>query len=559
MRKRNRFWFEAGLVLFILAFFFIPRLGGLKSFLIVDEPDWLTIGANYYYALTHFDFGKTIYMYHPAVTTMWLGLAGMLFVFPEYRGLGQGYLSEKVIDTFFLEHGVHPLALIGAMRLLQVIFIAALLLVVYFLLQKLIEKQVAFAAVILIAGEPFFIGQSRVINHEGMLSQFSLIAVLALMVYLQRERKSFYLLLSAVVAGLANGTKSSAIVLLPMAALLIFQDGRQDGLKRNIGRMIKTFGIWFALLAMTYVTVWPGMWVEPATMLSAVYGDAFSYAFRGVAAAVPNMNSTKLSAFTEFFQHLGTILWRTTPIFWAGILFSVFAFFKKKYLSRNEGWVTFNMSLLAFGMILLFSIAGGRNSIHYFLTSYVSLTVVAAIGMVSLFRWLADKLKVNATPLVYAGILLLGTTLLWMASAQYPYYYTYYNPIIAWSSPENSRVYGYGEGLEQAAEYLSTKENAEDLKVISWYARGPVSYYFPGQVEYIYLVENVDANFVESLRNTDYLVIYYPQQVRRNMPANLMQAIALYAPEKIIKWNGEDYVGIYNLSEMPEAFFNSLP
>ena len=92
---------------------FIPRALALDSFATLDEPYWLSMGANFYYALGQREFQNTVYEYQPAVTTMWIVTAAMLFYFPQYRSLGQGYLEfEKgLLDPFLLEHGKSPLVL----------------------------------------------------------------------------------------------------------------------------------------------------------------------------------------------------------------------------------------------------------------------------------------------------------------------------------------------------------------------------------------------------------------------------------------------------------------
>ena len=559
MGKKEKFWFGMGTALLVLAFYLLPRLVGLKEFLIVDEPDWYMASANFYYAVTHFDFAKAAFTYHPAVTTMWVGTAAMLLIFPEYRGLGQGYLNRKEIDGFFIEEGVLPLDVIATMRVVQVFVLAALFLVFFFLLKKLFDRRLAFGIAVLLAGEPFIMGHSRVINHEGLLVHFVLISIVAFMIYVHNGREFRYLLLSGLAAGLANLSKSSAMVLFPLMALMLLEDGWLAGLKQNFGRMLKAYGIWLALLVVTYIALWPGMWVAPGKMLYGIYGEAFSYIFRGVGLAVEEASTTNLSTWAEIQLHLGNILLRTTPVLSLGVLLTIGSFFKRGLLGRKEGLMVLNMAVMALGILLIYSVAGGRNSLHYFLLIYIALSVIAALGFMAFFRWVAERFAWDVAPLSYVGTLVLGAILLGLASAQFPYYYTYINPITAALSPEKDSTYGYAEGLELAAEYLSAKENAADLTVTSWYARGPFSYYFPGQVEYIYLVDNVDADFAENLRESDYLVIYYPQQLRRNIPANLLAALKPYTPEKTIVWNGDDYVGIYNLHEMPEAFFDSLP
>ncbi len=558
MRRQN-FWFGMGTALLVLAFYLLPRLAGLRDFLIVDEPDWYMASANFYYAVTHFDFAKAAFTYHPAVTTMWVGTLAMLLVFPEYRGLGQGYLNRKEIDGFFIEHGVLPLEVIATMRMVQVLVIAVLFLLIFFLLKKLFDQRLAFGIAVLVSSEPFFIGHSRVINHEGLLVQFMLISIIAFMIYVQRGREFRYLALSGVAAGLANLSKSSALVLFPLMALMLLEDGWLDALKTDLRHILKSYGIWLGLLVVTYIALWPGMWVAPGKMLYGIYGEAFSYLFRGVGLAVEEASTTDLSTLAEIKLHISNILLRTTPVLSLGVLLTLWSAFKRNLLERKERLLILNMLVMALGILLIYSLAGGRNSLHYFLLIYIALSVISALGYMAFFRFLAEKFSWDINPLSYLGTVGLGAILLWLASTQFPYYYTYYDPIVAALNPTQDKTYGYAEGLELAAEYLAAKENAADLTVTSWYARGPFSYYFPGQVEYIYLDPNVDEEFVIRLRDSDYMVIYYPQQLRRNIPANLLATLEPYTPEKTIEWNGDPYMGIYNLHEMPAAFFNSLP
>src|SRR3990170_840272 len=94
------------LAILLLAVVSMPRFSSLDSFVTIDEPFWLSVGANYYYALGQRELENTVYEYHPAVTTMWFVTGAMLAYFPEYRGLGQGYfdVDKNKFDPFLLEH-----------------------------------------------------------------------------------------------------------------------------------------------------------------------------------------------------------------------------------------------------------------------------------------------------------------------------------------------------------------------------------------------------------------------------------------------------------------------
>ena len=83
------------LILVILAIF-IPRALELDRFITPDEHLWLSRSANFYYALGQRDFAATNQIYHPGVTTMWIGTAGILFSYPEYRGSGIGQMTLRI-------------------------------------------------------------------------------------------------------------------------------------------------------------------------------------------------------------------------------------------------------------------------------------------------------------------------------------------------------------------------------------------------------------------------------------------------------------------------------
>lgn len=263
------------------------------------------MGANFYYALGQREFQNTVYEYQPAVTTMWVVTLAMLVYFPASADSVEGYLEfEKgALDPFLLEHGKDPLVLLRDARLVQVLLIAVLFLLIYFLLQRLISKPIAFFAVLLPSFDPFFLGQSRLLDHEAMLSLFVVISVLAFFIYLSQGRRLNFLFLSAITAALTI-TKSSAIaILMPIGILLLIQifQQRHNGLVKTIWGHTKIFVLWLFVLVGAYFIFWPGMWVAPEKMLYQVYGNALSYAFQGARLAVTeDLQPTQFSLATGF-------------------------------------------------------------------------------------------------------------------------------------------------------------------------------------------------------------------------------------------------------------------
>ncbi|MDO9301416.1 MAG: glycosyltransferase family 39 protein, partial [Anaerolineales bacterium] len=489
------------LVLLLLAVTVIPRLLELNSFVAVDEPAWLTRGGNFYYALGQREFQNTVYEYHPSVITMWYVATAVFVYFPEYRGLGQGYfdVDKETFDPFLLAHGKMPITLLYISRLFQVMVISLFVLLIFYFLSRLIGEKKAFLVTALMSSAPFFLGHSRLLSHEAMVAIFVLTSVFGMMAYLEHEKKWYYLVISAASAALAQLTKSSAMAMFPVIALMlaisVFEKMRERGFKSALVDHLKTFVLWFAALALVYFILWPGMWVAPGKMLYEVYGNAFSYALQGsrlqVTQELQPSTFSLASAGGTIWSFAKSITWRATPLSWAGILLACIFLFVRgddKFFTIFKKMV-FYLFVTALMFILLFSFAQGRNSSHYIMTSHVSMDAIAALGWCSLLGWwgmkretgINSKVRPELGRRVTAGVAILLISLqLASAMAFYPYYHIYYNPIWAGITGQTFAS-DYGEGFEQAAAYLAQKPNAESLKVLSFRGRGPFSYFFPGQ------------------------------------------------------------------------------
>jgi 4-amino-4-deoxy-L-arabinose transferase-like glycosyltransferase len=551
----------------------LPRLPALDSFSTLDEPYWLSMGANFYYALGQREFQNTVYEYQPAVTTMWIVTAAMLAYFPEYRGLGQGYLEfEKgALDPFLLAHGKNPLALLHAARLIQVVIIVLLFLLLYFLLQRLVSKPAAFFAVLFASLDPFFLGQSRLLDHEALLALFVMVSVLAFWIYLARGRGVFLLVLSGVSAGLAQLTKSSAIaILLPLGVLLLIGmfRSRREGLFTVFLDHAKVFMAWLIVLVVTYFVFWPGMWVAPAKMLYQVYGNAFSYAFQGARLAVteqlqPARFSLSLGL-AGIWDLIRVLLWRTTPLTWLGILFGcALPFTRDRERVRPNRQIFALLISTAAAFLLLFGIAQGRNSPHYILSTYLALNLLAGLGWFFAVEWIAGRIeRLQGRRTQYAVLLLLAGLQFWSAALFYPYYYTYRNPVLyaAGGHPEFPQ-FSYGEGLELAAQYLASLPNAPDSTAVVFYSRGCFSYFYPGtttRFKPYYVDAGHEQDLVDSIRSADYLVLYYASQGALEKYRPLLKTLSVARPIHEVWLDDYKYVVIYQVDALPSEVYEAF-
>jgi 4-amino-4-deoxy-L-arabinose transferase-like glycosyltransferase len=552
----------------LAAAIFLPRLTALDRFVTVDEATWVMRSANFYYALSQRAFEKTLAAYHPAVTTMWAGALATWIEYPEYRGLGQGYfIKEWKFADFLAAEGHHPLEILKTARLITALVNAALLLHIFWLARKLFGDWAAFGMAVVLALDPFLLGHTRILAHEGMMSLLMVLSILCLLVYIDKSEPIAYLLGSAAAASLAVLTKSSALILVGFAAALLLWKGlvldrraaAGGGVGGPVGPFLRRYLGWLAVFVLGYVLFWPGMWVSPGEMLYQAFGNAFSYfvAGRNLVALENDLDPGFLSSASGLWTYLVSFLWHATPAVLLGVIIagaSVFFRLQPGSASLRRAAIVFLIFGAAFHLVM--GLAGGRKSAHYVMFSQAAFETAAVLGTCLLVR--ASELWRTGRFRRYAAALAIGLLALHAISflPYYPYYFTYQNPLtrrLDWARPYQSL--GYGEVLEQAAAYLALKPAAEDLTALVWYGIGPFSYYFPGQTELILPTRDWNQSLVERLRRSDYLVLYYDHQLKRGLPAKLMQDIQGVAPETAIRLHGIEYIRIYRVGDLPDRVF----
>jgi 4-amino-4-deoxy-L-arabinose transferase-like glycosyltransferase len=548
------------LVLLVLILVMIaPRVAELTKFTAADEPFWLVVGANYYYALTHGEFENTVYEYHPAVTTMWIGTAAMLAYFPEYRGMMNGYFQQEKtsFDTYLVEHGKDPLALLWWARLFQVLLNVFLFLTAFFLLRSMLDEWTALAILLLTSFSPYLFGQSRMLNHESMVGLFSLLTVLALTAYLFSKPQAGLLILSAGSAAFANLTKSSAIVLFPVAAVMVFVWAImqwQETRKFNWAALFKTYLIWIGIFFVVYFIAWPGMWVAPGKMLYEVYGNAFSYAFQGARLSVTQELQPSSFSLASVGQELGnfaiSIAWRTTPLTWIGLPLALGFFFHKnrELVSPLTKYIIAFLLLDALACVGMFSLVQGRNQPHYVLAAYYGIEFTAALGWAIFLRWLMISFSWANKAFVQWG--LLATLLIAQSYPLFltaPYYFTYLNPVMT-SVTGRVNFFFYGEQMEQAAAYLAQKPNADDQTALVYFGRS-FNYYYPGRtILFKPVLFDDEKLLMGELKQSDYLVVYSGLGDR-------LPLLKMLTPEHVIELYGRPHVEIYRVGDIPASFY----
>jgi hypothetical protein len=490
---------------------------------------------------------------------MWVGTAGLLLKHPEYRGSGIGQIDSDTFHTYLNEvPNLNPIDLLLVTRYIIIITHTLILTISYIYTRKLIGLAPAFFAFLLIAFFPFHIGLSRVLQLDAMVSNLLLLSLMAFIYYLDK-RYLRDLVISAIALGLSILTKLPAFLLIPVILILFRYDSVQRISKepeRSIKFQLKTtdypLAVWVTICIAVYFIFWPAMWVNPFLTISRVLSNIGEVAGSGHEWPVFFNGYIFQDGYIGskyFYFYPLTFLWRTSPIVLIGLPIAIAGFIKK--------WEPFeqdNVKLTLLGLclfIVIFTIGlilTSKKFDRYYLPAYMPLTIISAIGWVSLVNRLQTKFPRVVTNF-NKYIILIILVIIQLASVYntFPYYFTYYNPLMGgYKKAPEVMLMGWGEGLDQAARYLNQKENAEQLRVISWYSQGPFNYFFKGQARDLHPATAPDNEYWDLLLSSDFAVIYV-HQWQRGFPEPVLEYIKSLSPEHSIWIDGIEYARIYRI------------
>ncbi|MBL7183383.1 MAG: glycosyltransferase family 39 protein [Anaerolineae bacterium] len=536
--------------LFILAL--LPRIMALNTFITWDEPMWVYRSLRFLSAIGSGRFADTFQVGVPGVTIMWAGALGIASQLLLGRGVAEWnwlqHLATLDLDnvaalrslSFFLVAAKLPLVLLGAASAVGV----------YLLAKKLFGGRVALLAALLISFDPFHLAHSRVFHTDGAAANLVILSILSLLVYLRRDRSLAYLGLSGFLAGLAFLTKATVFVLLPLTALLLgtkgltrsatlrlrpsTSSGHRSGKAwaKRVLSSLRSLSVWCVVAGSVFVAFWPAMWVSPVETLRGAFGLA-----RRFAATPHALNFFMGQAVSDpgFWFYPISLLFRTTPIVWVGLLAAFWAI-RKKGSSKSFG----ELALIAYVTLLTITLAlGAKKFERYLLPAFPALDILAAAGWVYVieaalaplrrWRW-GIKVALSLVVLLQAAL----------ALPYHPYYLVYANPLLG--GPRLAAQVmptGWGEGMDLAAGYLNQKEDAASLRVATWGIPG-FAPLFKGQTE----------ELAEHKATADYAVLYVGD-VQQDSPSTA----TLYdrqQPEHVVSIHGVDYAWIYRTAHYQE-------
>ncbi|MGQ9787491.1 MAG: ArnT family glycosyltransferase, partial [Anaerolineae bacterium] len=588
LKERGRHWLLLGLLVVALA----VRLPNLGKFLTPDEFLWVDRARNFLAGLLdpgfvcqseilHTGFEQahglacTLRTGHPGVTTMWTGSLGILL-----RYLADGAPGSLFDYTVGLSTNPLDARLIVPERLPSVLFLSIAIVLIAWLVGKLFDDyRIGLVAGLLLALDPFHAALSRIIHHDALAATFMSCAVLTALLYWVRRRSRGWLVVSGMCGGLAFLSKSSALFLVPFILLLalwplLVQSVHGQPLRgRHIVSALTNAGVWVFVAIATFFVCWPAMWVLPLDAIRTIFSVGMKYASEGHAKG--NYFMGVISNDPGVFFYPFTWLLRSSPLSWIGLLALVWIATKRwtgtTWAEENDldangvparghgqrwlcraGLVTTRVRLdhapilwLLFTYIVLFTVFmtfGEKKQDRYLLPVYPILTTMAAVGLVRLALWLAEKVTRYPAIARVTFSLLLALILIFqgfLIVAHHPYYFTYYNPLLGGiRGAQHMVTIGWGEGIDLAADYLNRKPNAERLRVAAWY-HSTFTPFFKG--------EAVGYSKEKGKALSGNYVLFYINQLQRRFPDEELFRYfeQRYQPETVILLHGIPYVVIY--------------
>jgi 4-amino-4-deoxy-L-arabinose transferase-like glycosyltransferase len=550
-------WRNLCCLIVLAAAIWLPRAMTLDRFVTPDEKRWLTRSANFYHAFAHGDFADTYQQSHPGVTIMWAGTAAFLQRYPAYQAEGPGQLGAGGDVGLFLQpHGYKPLELLKAGRFFIVLAITLVLALSFIASARLIGWVSALIGFLLIASDPFHIALSRLLHLDGLVSSLMLLALLTFLNYLYNGRRPLDLIVSAVTAGLSWLTKSPSIILVPFIGLLALHEFWPTWrLRRRLTRadsqtVLQPLVIWSLIGLAVFILLWPAMWVRPIQSVREILGGIVGHAVEGHELPV-YFNGAVTEGDPGWSFYPITYLWRTTPLVLIGLIFAIVALAAPgpALTPPTHQRVTLILMVFAVFFCVLLSV-GAKKFDRYLLPMYAPLDLAAAVGWLAAARWLMRMpqavLRASATAL----IMFVVAGQFGSALSTFPYYFSYYNPLLggAKKAPEVMMI-GWGEGMDQAADYLNALPNASQLRVTTWFWETTFSYLFKGHTEEGRFAP--DPAGILQWSSSDYTILYISQLQRGLYTRQLLDYLARQTPVLIGRAHGLEYVRVYDLRQAP--------
>jgi hypothetical protein len=376
------------------------------------------------------------------------------------------------------------------------------------------------------------------------------------------------------VAGLALLTKIPALIILPWIGVVA---GVGFAWNRNWQFWTKALLIFGLATAVTFIVLWPAMWVAPVETVKLIIHESFVMGEVGLGRDTFFLGEVGRDPGWFFYPYV--LAFRLTPLICLGLVGSLFFLWSGRTLLtspalRRQEIKRPSAKVMAGGMLLLYIIftillasLSPKKTDRYIMGVIPPLILLAGLGL----EWLVDQLRQKwpwltskqgadapTLPTLSVGvsasrrhasvqaarttqvIVLLGLILgqLFFVISNYPYLLTFYNPLLGGFARAVKEVpTGWGEGIEQAVRWVNQQPDAAHLKISSWYPN-IAKYYTVGEA-----LEFPDRGHHQL--QADYTIFYLNQILREKPNRVLLHYFQQKEPVYTVEQAGVPYVWVY--------------
>jgi hypothetical protein len=203
-------------------------------------------------------------------------------------------------------------------------------------------------------------------------------------------------------------------------------------------------------------------------------------------------------------------------------------------------------------MWLLLMSDGAKKFDRYVLTDFPALELLAAAGFVGLAHWANGRRGsvVRRLPAVALSLALLSQVI--GAGLSAPYYLTYFNPALGGTTgASRDLLLGWGEGLDQAADFILRQPDGATATVRSSMMRGSWAMFFPATVSARGNGFTARMQSVLDWSDTDYYISYVSQWQRQTSADQITTYLGRFPPVHTIRLKNQEFVKIYDLRTIP--------
>ena len=555
-------WFPFAAIILLVSVYLAVRLASLDSMIQTDEVDWLGGAANVYTGVAHGDLSATYQLPHPGATTLWAGVLAYITEIPEYPSLRDTPVPYHRVDLVLRELGYDPMSLLITARIYKLLFQAALFALALVLLRRIAGLGVTALAGLLIVFDPFTLGYDRLLHIDGLVSIAAFAATIAIASATAADRPSSRRLwaLAGFLCGVAWLTRFTAGVLVLIAAIAIVSPlitaliRRRSGDRKRVGGEVVSAARWFTISALlTTIALWPTIVVNPAGTLEKMW-DYVSNAVSSGHELPVFYNGEIIRGDLGHLFYLDAIFWRLTPVVLIGLIAFVVALIAQPRRVTEGGRLS--LLLCCSGFVVTYTLLmdeGAKKFDRYILPVLLPLSLIAAIGIVSLLEWLAKSESTSRARQVLTAVacIVIATAQVatWIPHTRYGL--DYFNPLRGGVvAAEASMQIGAGEGLDQAAAFILEQPGGAESTVISQNNQVTLMYLLPPTATVINSGLRADARGLIAWSEADYYVSYLPQW-QRDLSAMVEDHAVRYDPIHEVTIDGVAYSCVYDVRGMP--------